>query len=118
MNHEDRRAKGRTTNNKPTLTDQSQATDTNVNVILKKYGITGKTTGTTAQPEYLDHSLMPQDLREAFEMARQARGLRNKLPEALRDKTLEELTALTPEELKTILEPPAPPPAPKEEPPK
>lgn len=114
MDHEERRAKGRTVNNKPTRTDQSQAADTNINVILTKYGVTGVARGTTNSPEWLDHTQLPQDLREAFDMARRATEARASLPEQLRKKSIEELVALTPEDLRTILTPPAPTPAPKE----
>jgi len=112
MNHEERRAKGRTYNNQPSLTDQSQAADTNINVILKKYGVTGVATGRAGAPQYLDHSTIPTDLREAFETVRSASGLREKLPETLRGQTIEQLQSLTMEQLNDILHPPAPPPAP------
>lgn len=114
MDHEERRAKGRTVNTKPTRTDQSQADDTNINVILTKYGVTGVARGTTNMPEWLDHTQLPQDLREAFDMARQATEARNSLPEQLRKKSIEELVALTPEELTNILQPPAQQPVKKE----
>jgi hypothetical protein len=111
MNHHERRAKGRTTNSGKSLTDQSQADDTNINVILRKYGVTGVATGRAGQPQYLDHSELPRDLREAIDLTRRATSLRDSLPEALRSKPLEELNALTMEQLNTILHPPADPPA-------
>lgn len=109
MNHEQRRAKGRTTNSGISLTDQSAAHDTNINVILKKYGVTGVAYGTTNAPEWLDHTQLPQDLREAFDMARRAAELKRNLPEQLRERSIEQLLALTPEEVTTILKPPEPP---------
>jgi len=118
MNHEERRAKGRTINNEPSLTDQSQADDTNINVILTKYGVTGVARGTTNSPEWLDHSELPRDLREAFDMAKRATEMKQQLPEKLRNRPLEELMRLTPKEVETILAPPAPTPAPQGEPPK
>ena len=112
MNHEERRAKGRTYNDGKSLTDQSQADDTNINVILRKYGVTGVARGVAGQPQYLDHSQFPRDLREAIDFTRKAQALRETLPEQLRGKPLEELSALTMEQLNNILVPPAPPPAP------
>jgi len=112
MNHEQRRAKGRTNGSSVSLTDQSQADDTNINVILKKYGVTGVARGVAGAPQYLDHSQLPRDLREAFDLTRRAEDMRKNLPEGLRNKTVEELNKLTMEELNTILHPPAPSPAP------
>lgn len=111
MNHEERRAKGRTTNSGNSLTDQSQANDTNINVILQKYGVTGVARGTTNAPEWLDHTELPKDLREAFDMAKRANEMKNKLPEQLRKRPIEELLNLTPEEVNAILNPPVPTPA-------
>jgi len=117
MNHNERQAKGRTYNDGPNITDQSQAQDTDINVILKKYGVTGVARGTTNAPEYLDHTELPQDLRQALDMAHRAQDLQKSLPPQLRDKTLEELTRLTHTEIQTILTPPAAPPdKPKDEP--
>lgn len=112
MNHEERRAKGRTTNDGKSLTDQSQADDTNINVILRKYGVTGVAKGVAGPPHYLDHTEIPLDLREAIHLARQYNTVRQQLPEALRDKPVEELSTLTIEQINKILAPPAPPPAP------
>jgi len=112
MDHNERRAKGRTHNDGKSLTDQSQAADTNINVILKKYGVTGVATGRKGPPQYLDHTARPRDLREAYEQVREVHALRTALPEQLRNKTFDELEALTLDQLQTILTPPAPPPAP------
>lgn len=111
MNHEQRRAKGRTMNDGKSLTDQSQADDTNINVILRKYGVTGVAKGVAGQPQYVDHTTLPKDLREAMEMARSADRLLLELPTQLRDKTVEELSKLTLEQIDAILHPPAEPPA-------
>lgn len=118
MNHETRRAKGRTINDGRSLTDQSQADDTNINVILRKYGVTGVARGVAGEPQYIDHTAKPQDLREAFEFARSATALRDRLPPSLRDKPLDELTTLTLDQLNTILHPPAPTPEPPKDEPK
>lgn len=115
MNHAERKAKGRTTNNEPTLTDQSMAKDTDINVIVGKFGVVGKVPGQTEPPMYGDFTTLPNDLRGFLDRAKSLESLRQKLPVQLRDKTPEELAALTPDELKNILTPPAQPPAKTEE---
>lgn len=115
--HEQRQPLGKTYNDGKSLADQSQANDTNINVILKKYGVTGVATGRAGAPQYLDHTAMPRDLREAYDQVRGANRLRESLPEPLRGKTLDELNELTMEQLNSILHPPAPTPEqPKDEP--
>lgn len=113
--HDERRARGRTSNDGKSLADQSQADDTNINVILRKYGVTGVAQGVAGPPQYLDHTQLPEDLREAYEQIRSVGRLRDSLPDQLRAKPLEELNALTLEQLNTILHPPAPTPAPSGE---
>lgn len=110
--HEERQPRGRTTNSGKSLADQSQADDTNINVILRKYGATGVAMGVAGPPQYLDHTQLPEDLREAYDQIRNVGRLRDSLPDALRNKPLEELNALTLEQLNAILHPPAAPPAP------
>lgn len=90
----------------PTLTDQSQANDTDINVIVKRYGIHAQAPGNPAQPMYGDFSGLPTDLRGFIEVGRTLEENRQRLPEPLRDKPIEELFALTPEQLTAILTPP------------
>lgn len=110
--HKQRSALGRTFNSGKSLADQSQADETNINVILRKYGVTGVATGVAGPPQYLDHTQLPEDLREAYDQIRSIGRLRDQLPDSLRERPMNELNALTLEELNTILHPPADPPAP------
>jgi len=106
-----------THNNKPTLTDQSQAKDTDINIIVKRFGVTGKVPGADGQAMSGDFTNLPRDLREMIDRSRDITKLRSKLPAALKGKSVEELLTLTPDQLTNILTPPANTPAdtPKEE---
>jgi len=108
VNHEERRAKGRTVNNEPTMTDQSQASETDLNVIMRKYGVSGRVPATTAQPMYGDFTNLPTDLRDMIETSRTIKEKRSQLPKELREMPIEELLALTPDQLTTILTPQQP----------
>lgn len=99
-------------NTEPTLTDQSSAKDTDVNVIMKTYAIHGQAPGTNKQPMHgVDFTELPNDLREFIETGRTLNEHMARLPKELRDLTAEQLFALTPEQLKDKLTP-----APKEPP--
>lgn len=98
----------------PTRTDQSQAKDCDLNIILKKFSVSGRVTGTGRQPLYGDFTRLPPDLRSMIDTARDLENQRRRLPKALRDIPIEKLMSLTPDEVKAILEPP--PKEPKEEP--
>jgi len=100
----------------PTLTDQSQARDTDINIIIKMLEQTGTVPGAKGEPMYGDFTALPRDLRGFIEKGRELKSLQGTLPPQLHGKTVEELMALTPEALKTILAP-APTPT-KEETPK
>lgn len=106
----DKRAKAAYRDKSPTLTDQSQAAETDINVIVKRYGVHGQAPGTTREPMYGDFTGLPTDLRGFIETGRALEEHRERLPEKLRDMPITELLALTPEELTNILTPPAPPP--------
>lgn len=112
MNHATRNAKGRTVSDPISMADQSQAEDTNINVILRKYGVTGVATGRAGPPQYLDHTEHPEDYRQAIELTRKIGTLQQQLPEQLKNMTLEQVTHLSNEQLNAILAPP------KTEPPK
>lgn len=94
----------------PSMTDQSAAKDTDVNVIIKSYQVHGQMPGTTQQPLYGDFTQLPADLRGFIDMGEQLQEQRKSLPDALRNMPLEELLALQPDEIKRILTPPATPP--------
>lgn len=112
--HEERRAAARYNSSKPTLTDQSQANETDINVIVGKFGIGNQVPGNPAQPMYGDFSQMPTDLRGFLEAKTQLEEARLALPPELRDIPTEELVYMTPEALAAKLKP-VEPPKPKEE---
>jgi len=92
-------------NTEPTMTDQSQANDTDVNVIMKKYAVTGTAPGTPKAPMYIDMTNFPDNLRGVLEEGRKMGAYRKALPEQLRDKPLEELLVMTHEEIQILLTP-------------
>jgi len=98
------RARTRTT--KPTLTDQSQAKDTDINIIVRTMGITGTVPTPSVPPMGGDFTKFPTDLRGFIEESREMKNRRRALPKELRDMPIEELLALTPNKLTAILTPP------------
>lgn len=103
----DRRKAAAFVNTQPTKTDQSAASQTDLNVIVNQFLKTG-TTSSRGNPRYGDFSELPQDLRGMIEQARSVQRLRRGLPDALREKPIEELLTLTPDQLTSILTPPKP----------
>lgn len=99
------RVLARTHNTEPSLTDQSGADDTNINVIMRKYAVTGQAPGSSNEPMYTDWTGYPNDLRGFIETSRRLAEHRNNLPDKLKNMTIEELNGLTYEQLKTILTP-------------
>lgn len=100
-------------NDEPTETDQSQGHETDINVIVGRYGIGQVATGNNpASAMYGDWTEMPTDLREMIETARRIDDHRANLPEQLREMDIQDILRLTPDELTNILTPPAPTPAP------
>lgn len=109
-------SKTRTT--EPSLTDQSQAASTDVNVILKghKFGQPALGRGAAQAPAFEDYTNLPDDYRQAIELARQLPNTWGKLPPQLRNIPIDQLINKTPNELTAMLTPkPADPPAEKEE---
>lgn len=98
-------------NTEPTMTDQSQANETDINVIVGKYGIGHTAPGAPGEPLYEDWTTFPTDLRDMIDTARRIEEHRQQLPEKLKNMYVEEILALTQDELTNILTPPAPPPA-------
>lgn len=116
MSYRDNKKRAIFINTEPTETDQSQGYETDINVIVGKYGIGNTAQGPQGQPIYADWTSFPTDLREMIETGRRLEEHRNRLPPELRDKSYEELLALTSEELTAILTPakqPDTPPAPQ-----
>lgn len=110
MYYAQNKARSRTVNNKPTQTDQAAAKDTDRNVIVKKFMATGQ--APVGNPGfYADMTHLPSDLQGFLRRARSIPNLRGKLPPQLRDLTINQLLALTPEQLSDRLKPPADPPA-------
>lgn len=107
----ERKNKLRTKTTKPTKTDQSQAKDTDLNVIVQKFLKGQLPNGAVQDPLYADFTRYPQDLRGFIETSRSLNAHRSQLPDSLKGMSVEQLMALTPEQLHAILAPPAPPPA-------
>lgn len=114
--HEERRAKARTVNNEPTMTDQSAASQTDLNLILQRYAQSGTLNSHGKEPMYMDWTEYPEDYRDFIHKSREIDNIRQRLPKELTELTNEQLLTLTPTQLQTILTPPAPPPdKPKDE---
>jgi len=111
--HEELRAKARTVNNDPTETDQSGASETDLNVILQRYAQSGTIQSHGKDPIYEDWTKYPEDLRGFLEAKERMQEARDQLPPELRDKPTSELLYMTPEALQAALTPKEPP---KEEP--
>lgn len=109
MSYAINRLRARTENNQPTMTDQSQAKETDINVIV------GNMLKMQAEPMHPtpdmggDYSEFPTDLRGMIEAARSMEKHRRQLPKELRNKPVAELLAMTQEQLAHILAPPEEP---------
>ncbi len=96
-------------NTEPSLADQSQAKDTDINVIIGRFGVGRLAQGNGKVPMYEDFSDLPRDLRGYIEQARGLDNLRERLPEQLKTQKLEELLSLTPQQIHGLLFPPPAP---------
>lgn len=103
--HEERRAKARTVNNEPTMTDQSAASQTDLNLILQRYAQSGTLNSHGKEPMYMDWTEYPEDYRDFIHKTREISELRERLPQELRDIPTEQLLYITPEELHARLKP-------------
>lgn len=106
MSYRTNKERAKTRNTEPTMTEQSQARDTDINVIVGRFLKTGTAPGAPAEPMYGDFSQYPDNFREMIELADTLNSRRAQLPDALKNMALEELLALTPEALTNILTPP------------
>ncbi|QCQ85019.1 internal scaffolding protein [Blackfly microvirus SF02] len=95
-------------NSDPTETDQSQAEETDINVIVRKFAQHGQLPQTGNEPMFGDFSEMPADLREMMETAKQIEELHGLLPAELKGIPMNELLQMTPQQMKDKLTPPAP----------
>lgn len=102
----------------PSDTDQAGARETDINVIVGKMLKTGVVPGNGKEGEYGDFSELPEDLRDMIHLTREMPALQKKLPSQLGSLTLQQLMDLTPEQANAIMNPPAPTPEKRPEPPK
>lgn len=98
----------------PSMTDQSQARSTDINIIVRQFLSSGQAAGQAGKPMYGDFTQLPTGLRDMIHMSRRLNKHRAQLPEQLKDISIDKLLTLTPAELTNILTPPAKEPA-KEE---
>lgn len=97
-----------TINTDPSETDQSGYDDTDINVIVKRYGVYGTVPGGMTPPQFgTDYTEVPTDLRDMIEAARMLEIYRGELPEALRALNVNDLLSMTPQAIADILNPPA-----------
>jgi len=82
--------------NTPTMTDQSGARDTDINVIVGQFGISGTVPGTQGTAQNLDLTEIPTDLRSMIEKARELNELKNGLPPEYQHLSTEELLTTPP----------------------
>jgi len=108
MNKHPNQHLGRTVNTEPTLTDQSQAQATDINIIVTQFLRTGHAPQ-ARQGQYGDFTQLPTDLRGFIEMGRSISKHQNELPEQLREIPIEYLVRMTNEQINDILRPPEEP---------
>jgi len=110
FNYYERKKQLRTRTTKESMTDQSAAAGTDINVVIGHMLATGEQPG-EATPIYGDFTIIPEDLRSLIHTARGLARHRSSLPAQLRNMSLADLVALTPAKMRDILNPPAKPPA-------
>lgn len=88
----------------PSETDQSGADETDINVIVKRYGVYGTIPQGKKEAQFgMDYSEIPNDLRDMIESARMLEIYRGELPEALRALNVDDLLSMTPQAINDIL---------------
>lgn len=108
MNYQKNKERAKTRPTKPTQTDQASAKETDINVIVKNFTVHGQAPGTTQQPMYANFADLPRDLRGFIELGRSMQNGIKQLPKQLSDLTMDELFALTREQITAKLTPPQP----------
>jgi len=106
MNWQKNKALAITRDNTPSLTDQGAARDTDINIIVGQFLVSGKVPGSKNPPLYGDFTELPKDLRGMIEMANSLKRNQANLPEQLRDIPVGHLLTLTPAEINAKLAPP------------
>lgn len=112
--------RARTFTKTPTATDQAGARETDINVIVGRMLPTGTVPGLKTQPVYADWTRFPDTLQEMINQARSIEKHLGDLPPWLENLAIQDLMALTPEQLHSIIDkhltevhkpkqPPAPP---------
>jgi len=105
MNYQKNKARAVTYDDTPTMTDQAGAKDTDINVIVGQFLVTGKVPGSGKEPVYDDFSKLPRDLRGFIEMGRALEEHKTRLPQQLRAIPVQDLVAMTREQISAILAP-------------
>lgn len=104
-NHARNKERAKFRNTDPSMTDQSQAADTDINVIVKRYTATGMLPEPQGVGAFADMTKIPQDLRGLIETSRSIEHYRNALPPQLRAMPMEQLLTLTNDELEAMFKP-------------
>lgn len=113
-NYQINKRKSITINDEPTMTDQSQAAQTDINVIVTQFLRTGQAPGQQT-PVYGDFTEFPTDLKTMFDLARSVKDQMQTLPKELQGVPLATLVNMTNEQINAILAKPAPKPEDKKE---
>lgn len=90
-------------NYEPTMTDQSQRDQTDINVVMRNHAISGMVQGPKHPPMYEDFAALPEDLRGFLDMGRELQQHRVNLPEALKHLDDAQLLTADPRELAKII---------------
>lgn len=86
-----------------TMTDQSGAAATDINIIVAKMNQTGMMPQTSKQGFYADMSEIPTNLRDMLELSNSMEQNRNSLPDALRHLSTAELLDTPPQRLQEMM---------------
>lgn len=103
MNYERNKAASRIRNSGKSMTDQSQAEATNINVIVRRF--MGQLPPPRAMPMTGDFTNFPTDLRTAIELAKSMRQAKARLPQQLRSLSDDELLKLSADDIAAKLKP-------------
>lgn len=108
MSYYTNKEKARTRTTKPTKTDQSQAHETDINVIVGRYFQSGTAPGAKGTPLYGDFTGLPRDYRDMIETARSIERHRGELPKELANLQIADLVEMDGQALKDYLTPAKP----------